>query len=25
QLDMEAKMGVVNASKSSIETLMKNQ
>ncbi len=25
QLDMEAKMGVVNSSKSSIETLMKNQ
>lgn len=25
QLDMEAKMGVVNSSKSSVETLMKNQ
>lgn len=25
QLDMQAKMGVVNSSKSSIETLMKNQ
>jgi type III secretion inner rod protein HrpB2 len=25
QLDMEAKMGIVNSSKSAVETLMKNQ